>query len=73
MWKYNVISFLKFVKQFCEYKNILAEHTVASYVNSTVKSELCVLVGIFTDFYTTVLKKKLANEANIVMENLSVG
>jgi hypothetical protein len=42
---------LKFVKLFCKYNVILAEHTVASHISSDITSELFIFTKIHTNIF----------------------
>jgi hypothetical protein len=46
--KFYIFTQLKFVKLYCKYNVILAEHTVASHTSSNITGKFCVFTNIHT-------------------------
>jgi hypothetical protein len=56
---------LKFVKLFCKYNVILAEHTFANHTSSDITGEFCVFTKIHTNIIVKILHTK-QNKSTVI-------
>jgi hypothetical protein len=56
---------LKFVKLFCKYNVILAEHTVASHTSSDITGEFCDFTKNHTNIFLKILHTK-QNKSTVI-------